>query len=197
MTRGGFLELHETPSQLQKWVLSFQEIKDWCGSRVIAFLNSSRERRSVSFPKVEPMTGWEMEARNTKRKGAVEVVTFMASLFGRILIDLNYLTWDGLFFENLLSVETCTELRVLFYDASGAHRLETSHCIRTAARGLPAGTSAPHRRRRGCISYSAVALPSCQTSRPRKCASVIVVPVAAGDRRRCERSRLDWKNRQR
>jgi len=93
VTRGGFLELHETPSHLQKWVLSFQEIKDWCGSRVIAFLNSSRERRSVSFPKVEQMTGWEMEARNTKRKGAVEVVTFMASLFGRILIDLGYIVY--------------------------------------------------------------------------------------------------------
>jgi hypothetical protein len=36
------LILHMTPSQLHKWVLSFQEINA-CGSKLIAFLNSSSD----------------------------------------------------------------------------------------------------------------------------------------------------------
>ena len=43
------LSLHETPSQLQKWVLSFQDIKACRGSRLITVLNSSSDRRSVSL----------------------------------------------------------------------------------------------------------------------------------------------------
>lgn len=41
--------LHVTPSQLQKWVMSFQEANACCGSKLIAFLNSSNDNRSVNL----------------------------------------------------------------------------------------------------------------------------------------------------
>ena len=70
-----------TPSQLQKWVLSFQETNACCGSKLIAFLNSSSDSRSVWFLGVVlQVTIWTLQtaSTSTNRPGAVASILIIS-----------------------------------------------------------------------------------------------------------------------
>ena len=69
-----------TPSQLQKWVLSFQDNMTCCGSRVIAFLNWTNDSRSVSLPLKEPRTTCALQIVRRKRSCPTVIVSMASNL---------------------------------------------------------------------------------------------------------------------
>lgn len=75
-TRRGLVFVQRMPSQLQKWVLPFHEAKACCGSRVIDFLKSSSDNRSVSFPSAE-LQVMALQATISSRSCAIVASCFM------------------------------------------------------------------------------------------------------------------------
>jgi hypothetical protein len=65
-------------------VLSFQEANACCGSKVIEFLNSSSDSRSVWFPGVVLMllqvTASKLQAMSTSRKDRPVAAAFMVTI---------------------------------------------------------------------------------------------------------------------
>jgi hypothetical protein len=81
ITRREAFTLHMTPSQLQKWVLSFQDMKTCWRSKRIASLNPRSDSQSVSFPYNEEdmeTISCVLQATNTNKSNRLVVVMSMA-----------------------------------------------------------------------------------------------------------------------